>query len=152
MEAKLNKTNQKNEKSGKFEFGENSDNFRSVAAKAQSWSQKYKNIDEIPDSLVPKEYDFRNIEGYDFTGSVRDQAECGSCYTLGFIQAIEARLKLKYAQRGSEIPGISPQFQMECNYMNEGCDGGWGIFNGFFAERASLVSEKCAPYKARTKG
>ena len=40
---------------------------------------------------------------------------------------------------------------MECNYMNEGCDGGWGIMNGYFAENANLVSEKCAPYKARTK-
>ena len=35
--------------------------------------------------------------------------------------------------------------------MNEGCDGGWGIMNGYFAENANLVSEKCAPYKARTK-
>lgn len=39
---------------------------------------------------------------------------------------------------------------MECNYMNEGCDGGWAIFNGFFAERANLVTEKCAPYHAKT--
>lgn len=36
--------------------------------------------------------------------------------------------------------------------MNEGCDGGWGIFNGFFAENGHLVSEDCAPYHARTKG
>jgi hypothetical protein len=35
--------------------------------------------------------------------------------------------------------------------MNEGCAGGWGIMNGFFAENADLVSESCAPYKARTK-
>jgi len=41
---------------------------------------------------------------------------------------------------------------MECNYMNEGCDGGWGIFNGFFAENGGLVAEDCAPYQARTKG
>jgi len=41
---------------------------------------------------------------------------------------------------------------MECNYLNEGCDGGWGVLNGFFAEHASLISEECAPYKARTKG
>jgi hypothetical protein len=41
---------------------------------------------------------------------------------------------------------------MECNYLNEGCDGGWAIFHGFWAERGHLVSEKCSPYKARTKG
>ena len=36
--------------------------------------------------------------------------------------------------------------------MNEGCNGGWGIFNGFFAERGHLVAETCAPYRARDKG
>ena len=32
--------------------------------------------------------------------------------------------------------------------MNEGCSGGWGIFNGFFAENAGLVTQDCAPYHA----
>ena len=40
---------------------------------------------------------------------------------------------------------------MQCNYMNEGCDGGWSFFHGFLAENGYLVSEKCAPYKAKTK-
>lgn len=35
--------------------------------------------------------------------------------------------------------------------MNEGCDGGWSFFHGFLAENGYLVSEKCAPYKAKTK-
>jgi hypothetical protein len=41
---------------------------------------------------------------------------------------------------------------MSCNYMNEGCDGGWSFFNGYFTENSHMVSEKCAPYKAKTKG
>lgn len=40
---------------------------------------------------------------------------------------------------------------MQCNYMNEGCDGGWAVFHGFFAENAGILTEECAPYKARTK-
>ena len=36
--------------------------------------------------------------------------------------------------------------------MNEGCDGGWPLFNGFFAENAYLISEECAPYQGKTKG
>ena len=36
--------------------------------------------------------------------------------------------------------------------MNEGCDGGWPLFNGYLAENGYLVSEKCAPYIKRTKG
>ena len=40
---------------------------------------------------------------------------------------------------------------MQCNYMNEGCDGGWAIFNGFLAENGHITTEDCAPYTARTK-
>jgi len=34
--------------------------------------------------------------------------------------------------------------------MNEGCNGGWALFHGIFAENANLISEKCAPYQATT--
>lgn len=40
---------------------------------------------------------------------------------------------------------------MTCNYLNEGCEGGWSILNGFFGENAHFVSESCAPYKEKTK-
>jgi hypothetical protein len=39
-----------------------------------------------------------------------------------------------------------------CNYMAEGCEGGLAIFDGYLAEYGHLASEKCAPYKAKTKG
>lgn len=41
---------------------------------------------------------------------------------------------------------------MTCNYMNEGCDGGWPHFHGYMAESGHLVTEECAPYKGSTKG
>ena len=47
---------------------------------------------------------------------------------------------------------LSAQYLMQCNYMNEGCDGGWSFFHGYLAENGHLVDEECAPYKARTKG
>jgi len=59
------------------------------------------------------------------------------------------RLKLKY---GKKQPILSPQFLMTCNYMNEGCDGGWPFFHGFMAENGHLVTEECAPYTGKTKG
>ena len=30
------------------------------------------NTDDIPDDVVPKNYDFRNIKDYDFTSPLRD--------------------------------------------------------------------------------
>jgi C1A family cysteine protease len=77
--------------------------------KAQAWGKKYKTADEIPDSEIPDQYDFTNIDGYDFTNPVRDQGACGSCYTVSFTQVIESRLKLKY---GKEAPQLSAQYLM----------------------------------------
>lgn len=41
---------------------------------------------------------------------------------------------------------------LSCNYLTEGCQGGWALLNGFLAENGGVVSEECAPYKATTKG
>lgn len=41
---------------------------------------------------------------------------------------------------------------LDCNYMNEGCEGGWPHFHSYFAEHGHLVSEECAPYQASTAG
>lgn len=59
---------------------------------------------------------------------------------MGFVQSVEARLKLKFGHLGDQ-PALSAQYLMQCNYMNEGCDGGWAIFHGFFAENAGLLTE-----------
>jgi len=36
--------------------------------------------------------------------------------------------------------------------LNEGCEGGWSMFNGYLAENGHFVTEECGPYKATTKG
>jgi len=114
---------------------------------------KYPDFESIPDHAIPDSYDLRNIDGYDFTGKVRDQGPCGSCYTMAFIQAVESRLKYKYAHLGEEAAeSISPQMMLMCNYMAEGCSGGLSIFDGYFAQYGHITTEKCAPYQANTKG
>ena len=134
----------------KNKFGAEGDKkFEAALAKAQKYMKMYESPHDIPDSELPETLDFRDIDGYDFTSYFRDQARCGSCYTISFTQVMEARLKLKY---GKQPPMLSPQMLMTCNYMNEGCDGGWPHFNVLFAENGHLVSEKCAPYKQSTKG
>jgi C1A family cysteine protease len=81
------------------EFGTKDDKFfKQTLDKAQKWKKQYSSPQDIPDSDIPEAYDFRNIDGYDFTGPVRDQGKCGSCYTVAFVQAVEARLKLKYGK------------------------------------------------------
>lgn len=123
--------------------------FKKSLAAAQGWSKKYETAAAIPDTELPTEYDFRAIHDYDFTTPPRDQGHCGSCFTFGFIQAVEARLRLK---SGKDVPKLSAQQVLSCNFLNEGCEGGWPHLNGYFMEHAHLVEESCAGYKAATKG
>ena len=39
---------------------------------AKHWGNKYKDADDIPDDMIPEQWDFRNIGGYDYTGELRD--------------------------------------------------------------------------------
>jgi len=135
-------------KGGQKLFGEGKD-FEKVLEKAQHYQKAYPNSEAIPDSELTENHDWRDIQGYDFTNPHRNQGHCGSCYTVSFTQIAESRLKIKY---GKEQPLLSPQHLMTCNYMNEGCDGGWPFFHGFLAENGYLVTEECAPYTGKTLG
>lgn len=59
--------------------------FGEALASAQAWAQKYSRAEDIPDSEIPSSYDLRNISGFDFTGHVRDQQGCASCYAFSFL-------------------------------------------------------------------
>ena len=53
-----------------------------------------------PDSVTspPAEFDWSNFEGYDFTGVMRDQKACGSCYLIATISMLESRIKIFYGE------------------------------------------------------
>lgn len=98
--------------------------------------KKYSDADGIPDSEIPENFDWRNIKGINFMNGHRHQGSCGSCAEVSFVQLIEQRLKLKY---GQAVPELSSQMLVDCNYMNEGCKGGYSLFNGYLAESGYLV-------------
>ena len=64
-----------------------------------------------------------------------------------FIQVVENRLRMQHGV--SVIPNLSVQQLISCNYMNEGCQGGWSIFDGFFAENVGLFAQDCYPYSGK---
>ena len=72
---------------------------------------------------LPDAWDWRNVDGYDFTGKLLDQGPCGSCYTMSYVQALNAKLKIKYGER-EYIPQVSADQILSCNYMNEACGRG----------------------------
>lgn len=45
--------------------------FAEALSTAQAWAETYLVADNIPDEKLPEAYDFRNINGHDFTNPVR---------------------------------------------------------------------------------
>ena len=80
--------------------------------------------------------------GYDFTPEVKDQGHCGSCYSFTTVGMLESRIKLWF---GVDRP-LSTQFLLDCNFLTEGCHGGFGMLNGSFLQAFYTVDEACAPY------
>lgn len=54
----------------------------------------YTPVDDIPDSEMPKEWDWRDVDGEDYTSPPRDQGNCGSCYIIGSLDTIESRVQI----------------------------------------------------------
>lgn len=73
------------------------------------------------------------------------QGECGSCYTVSTIKMYETRLKKKL----NETIQLSAQNVLNCNYFNQGCNGGYPTLVNRFAKEFSLISEECETYKAK---
>ena len=112
----------------------------------QSWRNNFSSAAEISAQHIPDKYDLRDVGGVDYMGRQLNQGSCASCYTIAFVYLVENRLKLQNEFTDS----ISPQFLLDCNYLTEGCSGGWAINHGFFAEIGGLMPESCASYKAST--
>jgi cathepsin C len=93
---------------------------------------------------LPAQFTWENFEGFNFVGDIADQGSCGSCYVVASTTMLESRIMLYYGEKND----LSSQFPLQCNFMNEGCHGGWGIFNGIFLENYYTCERNEAPYKA----
>lgn len=124
-------------------FGQGSD-FEDVLAEAQKFIKG-------PDTVVFSEsekraFDWSNFRGHDFVGKMMDQKSCGSCYMIATITMLESRIKIFYGEERS----LSSQMPLQCNFLTEGCHGGWGLLAGMFLESYYTVDDNKAPYKAST--
>jgi len=59
------------EAEGATVFGQGSE-FEIALEKARSFQQKYSSAEQIPDSELPANFDWRNVHGYDFTNKHRN--------------------------------------------------------------------------------
>jgi cathepsin C len=103
-----------------------------------SSNSKYQNyaVQDIND--LPKSFNWLNK-----LREPKAQGDCGSCYTFATLSMLEARLKIKF----EEDVKLSVQHSIDCNFFNQGCDGGYPYLVETWATNYDLVPEECHPYK-----
>ncbi|KAK7086269.1 hypothetical protein SK128_002210 [Halocaridina rubra] len=98
-------------------------------------------------SLLPDNFDWRNVEGVNYIAPVRDQGSCGSCYTFASMGQVEARLRIATKNQRQDV--LSPQDAVSCSVLSQGCAGGFNfLIAGRYAQDQGLVAEECNAYDA----
>jgi len=88
----------------------------------------------------------KQLSWINFDSPVRNQGECGACYSMAAMTVYEVRLRIKTRMADKTL--MSAQDVLSCSVTNQGCEGGYPFLVGKHAMEHGLVPEACAPYKA----
>ena len=105
--------------------------------------------------LTPPTWDWRDVDGEDWTTSIKNQGNCGSCYAFGSLAGLEAVIKIKNEDPDLSID-LSEQFMVSCGqeWMSGmfGCDGAYHSPTFNFIETYGSIPEYCFPYVSGASG
>ena len=116
----------------------------------------------IPCSVIdtPEEFNWKNLDGMDWTTPAKNQGNCGSCWDFAAIGTLESIIKIR-ENRPEINPDLSEQYVLSClpmaaNYYGKGCLGG-SPYNAFYYmmdtsyqgnNNNGAIPESCFPYLA----
>jgi len=95
-------------------------------------------------AVLPKTFDWSNVNGKNFLEPVMDQADCGSCYAVSSMRMLTARHKIK--QDSPEAHPWSINFPLMCSEYNQGCKGGYGFLTAKWSSDVGLLPANCMHY------
>jgi len=99
--------------------------------------------------MEPKQYpptfDWRDVNGTDWTTTIKDQGACGSCWAFGLLAAMEAQNNIEEADPSIDLD-LSEQCLLSCSPGS--CDG-WFMHSTLnWLRDTGTVDETCFPYQA----
>ena len=113
---------------------------RGYAPPAGYQAELEKNLKIFPmDKTIPSSLNWRDLGGIT---SVKNQAQCGSCWAFAATAEMEAYVKIYY---GVDLD-LSEQQVVSCNPYGAGCDGGWATAAYYIFQQRGAVLENCHPY------
>ncbi len=117
---------------------------------------------QIPVNIIdtPNNFNWKNLDGIDWTTPAKDQGNCGSCWDFAAIGTLESIIKIRENRSGID-PDLSEQYVLSClpmaaNHYGQGCSGGTP-YNAFYYMMNDSIQgnnyngalpEKCFPYQA----
>ncbi|MEH8592174.1 C1 family peptidase, partial [Klebsiella pneumoniae] len=99
------------------------------------------NVETFEGLTAPTSVDWRTKGAV--TG-VKNQGQCGSCWAFGASEALSDRICIA----GGPNVVLSPQWLVDCNTANYGCNGGYPIKAWQFMMGTGIVADSCVPYPA----
>lgn len=111
----------------------------SKISKESSFNKEIDPTTQANNNDLPLSFDWRDYNSINYDTPVKHQGECGSCYAVAALSAMESRILIKTNQTSS--PNLSLSGVLACSRYNQGCNGGYpelvakhGMDHGFYEE------------------
>ena len=107
----------------------------------------------VPNCILPKKWDWRNVEGINWLPPIRNQGACGSCWAFSAVGTIEGTYNIEHNLPGANTDLSEQQLVsndgMCCGYCGD-CGGGLPHLALNYVKSTGIVDEDCFRYAART--
>ncbi len=96
---------------------------------------------------LPLTWDWRNVNGKDWTTPIKNQFQdiCGSCWAFGALAGLESYIKL-WANNSELDVDLSEQYMLSCSPGD--CDGWYWSQTLNWIKKNGAIPESCLPYEA----
>ena len=111
-------------------------------------------IEDMQTKSLPTSFSWRDqFSNIAWQSPITVQGDCGSCYAVAAVYALQSRANLLLAREGINEPlRLSTQSVVSCSYYNQGCNGGLEMLVHRHAKEAGIPPESCMAYTSGRNG